>query len=233
MPAVAPLASHEVSQGYKEEKINSIYVKMQVVGEPGTYFLVWTTTWTLPSNVALAINPAFTYVRARRPDDERIYILVRERVEAVLGKEAEILSSVKGEELIGMEYEQLLPFIKAESPAFHVYGADFVSTEDGTGIVHIAPAFGEDDYRLGQEHNLPVLQPVDKEGKFTAEIVPWAGRFVREADDEITDYLKREGKLYRKERISHTYPYCWRCDTPALLCPQIMVYCCHKNIRTG
>ena len=212
-----PLASHEVSQGYKEEKINSIYVKMQVVGEPGTYFLVWTTTpWTLPSNVALAINPAFTYVRARRPDDERIYILVRERVEAVLGKEAEILSEFKGEELIGMQYEQLLPFIKAESPAFHVYGADFVSTEDGTGIVHIAPAFGEDDYRLGQEHNLPVLQPVDKEGKFTAEITPWAGRFVRDADEEITDYLKREGKLYRKERISHTYPYCWRCDTPLL-----------------
>ncbi len=213
-----PLASHEVSQGYKEEKINSIYVRMKVVGEPGTYFLVWTTTpWTLPSNVALAINPAFTYVRARRPDDENIYILVRERVDAVLGKGAEILSAVKGEELVGMAYEQLLPFIKLEDQAaFHVYGADFVSTEDGTGIVHIAPAFGEDDYRLGQEYNLPVLQPVNKEGKFTPEITPWAGQFVRDADDEITEHLKEEGKLFRKERITHSYPYCWRCDTPLL-----------------
>lgn len=212
-----PLASHEVSQGYKDETINSIYVEMPVVGRPGEYFLVWTTTpWTLPSNVALAINPNFTYVRARRPEDERLYILVRERVEAVLGKEAEILAEFKGEELVGMEYEQLLPFIKTGGTALHVYGADFVSTQDGTGIVHIAPAFGEDDYRLGREHNLPVLQPVDKEGKFTPEITPWAGRFVRDTDNEITNYLKNEGKLFRKERISHSYPYCWRCDTPLL-----------------
>ena len=109
---------------------------------------------------------------------------------AVLGKEAEILEELKGEALLGTEYEQLLPFLKAEDPAFRVYGADFVSTEDGTGIVHIAPAFGEDDYQLGRKHNLPVLQPVDKEGKFTAEVSPWAGRFVRDADDEITEYLK-------------------------------------------
>ncbi len=212
-----PLASHEVSLGYNEETINSIYVRMKVVGKENEYFLVWTTTpWTLPSNVALAINPAFTYVRARRPDDDRVYILVRERASAVLGKEAEIIEEFKGETLLNMEYEQLLPFLKAEGPAFRVYGADFVSTEDGTGIVHIAPAFGEDDYQLGRKHNLPVLQPVDKEGKFTAEVPLWAGRFVREADNDITDHLKAEGKLLKKERITHSYPYCWRCDTALL-----------------
>ncbi|HHT06395.1 MAG TPA: isoleucine--tRNA ligase [Hydrogenispora sp.] len=212
-----PLASHEVSLGYKEEKVNSIYVRMKVVGKENEYFLVWTTTpWTLPSNVALAVNPAYTYVKARRPDEDTVYILVRERVAAVLGKGAEILEELKGEALLGTEYEQLLPFLKAEDPAFRVYGADFVSTEDGTGIVHIAPAFGEDDYQLGRKHNLPVLQPVDKEGKFTAEVAPWTGRFVRDADDEITAYLKSEGKLFQKERITHSYPYCWRCDTPLL-----------------
>jgi isoleucyl-tRNA synthetase len=212
-----PLASHEVSQGYKDETINSIYVRMKVTGREGEYFLVWTTTpWTLPSNVALAVNPEFTYVKARRPEDEDLYILVRDRVHAVLGEDAEILEEFTGEKLLGMEYEQLLPFIKTTENAFHVYGADFVSTEDGTGIVHIAPAFGEDDYQLGRKHQLPVVQPVDKEGKFTAEITPWAGRFVKEADDDITRYLKSEGKLFSKERITHSYPYCWRCDTPLL-----------------
>lgn len=212
-----PLASHEVSLGYKEETINSIYVRMKVAGKDNEYFLVWTTTpWTLPSNVALAINPAFTYVKARRPDDDRVYILVRERVAAVLGKDAEIMEEFKGETLLDLEYEQLLPFLQAEGPAFRVYGADFVSTEDGTGIVHIAPAFGEDDYQLGRKYNLPVLQPVDKEGKFTAEVPLWAGRFVRETDNDITDHLKAEGKLFKKERITHSYPYCWRCDTPLL-----------------
>ena len=212
-----PLASHEVSLGYKDETINSIYVRMKVVGTANEYFLVWTTTpWTLPSNVALAINPAFTYVKARRPEDDCIYILVRERVAAVLGKEAEIVEEVKGEQLLNLAYEQLLPFLEASGPSFRVYGADFVSTQDGTGIVHIAPAFGEDDYQLGRKHNLPVLQPVDKAGNFTAEISPWAGRFVRDTDDEITAHLKAEGKLFKKERITHSYPYCWRCDTALL-----------------
>lgn len=212
-----PLASHEVSLGYKEEKVDSIYVRMKVAGKENEYFLVWTTTpWTLPSNVALAVNPAFTYVKARRPNEDAVYILVRERVTAVLGKEAEILEELTGEDLLGTAYEQLLPFLPAGEPAFRVYGADFVSTEDGTGIVHIAPAFGEDDYQLGRKHDLPVLQPVDKEGKFTADVPPWAGRFVRDADPAIIDYLKAEGKLFKKERIVHSYPYCWRCDTPLL-----------------
>ena len=213
-----PLASHEVSQGYKDETIDSIYIRMQVSGKPGEYFLVWTTTpWTLPSNVALAVNPSYTYVRARRPEDPAVYILVRDRVDAVLGKGAEILEEFPGSKLVGESYEQFLPFIKVnEATAFKVYGAEFVSTEDGSGIVHIAPAFGEDDYQLGRKYQLPVLQPVDKEGKFTPEITPWAGRFVREADSDIIRQLKVDGKLFHKERMTHSYPYCWRCDTPLL-----------------
>lgn len=213
-----PLASHEVSLGYKDETIDSIYIRMKVVGKDNEYFLVWTTTpWTLPSNVALAVHPEYTYVKAQRPDDETIYILVKERVGAVLGKDAKILEELKGADLIGIAYEQFLPFISVkDNAAFKVYGAEFVSTEDGTGIVHIAPAFGEDDYQLGKKYNLPFLQPVNKEGKFTPEITPWAGRFVREADLDITRYLKAEGKLYHKERMTHSYPYCWRCDTPLL-----------------
>lgn len=213
-----PLASHEVSQGYKDETIDSVYIRMKVKGKENEYFLVWTTTpWTLPSNIALAINSNYTYVRATQPDDDAVYIMVRDRVETVLGKDAEIIEEFKGERLVGMEYEQFLPFIRVTSDkAFKVYDADFVSTEDGTGIVHIAPAFGEDDYQLGRKYDLPVLQPVDKEGKFTPEITPWVGRFVREADPDITRYLKTEGKLFRKERLKHSYPYCWRCDTPLL-----------------
>ena len=213
-----PLASHEVSLGYKDETIDSIYIRMKVKGREDEYFLVWTTTpWTLPSNVALAVNPVFTYVRARRPDDPAVYILVRDRVEAVLGKDAAIIEEVKGASLAGMEYEQLLPLVKVENQnAFKVYEADFVSTEDGSGIVHIAPAFGEDDYQLGKKYGLPVVQPVDKEGKFTKEVTPWAGRFVRETDLDITRHLKMEGKLFNKERLTHSYPYCWRCDTPLL-----------------
>jgi isoleucyl-tRNA synthetase len=214
-----PLASHEVSLGYKDETIDSIYVRMKAKDKEGEYFLVWTTTpWTLPSNIALAINPEFSYVRARRPDDEAVYIMVRDRVEAVLGKDAEVLEEFKGEALLGREYEQLIPLVKVSDTtnAFKVYGAEFVSTGDGTGIVHIAPAFGEDDYQLGRKYNLPFLQPVDKEGKFTPEVSLWAGRFVREADLDITRHLKAEGKLYSKERLTHSYPYCWRCDTPLL-----------------
>ena len=213
-----PLASHEVSLGYKDEMVDTVYVKFRLGEEENASFLVWTTTpWTLPSNVALAVNPENIYVRVKRQGDEEVYILVKDRVEAVLGSETEIIEEFKGSELIGKVYEQLLPFVKTENKqAFRVYGADFVSTEDGTGIVHIAPAFGEDDYQLGRKNDLPVLQPVDKDGKFTKEVTPWAGRFVREADPDIVKYLKGEGKLYKKEKITHAYPYCWRCDTPLL-----------------
>jgi isoleucyl-tRNA synthetase len=213
-----PLASHEVSLGYKDETIDSVYVRMRIKDQIDQYFLVWTTTpWTLPANVALAVNPGFTYVRVRRPDETASYIVVRDRVAAIFGADAEILEELRGESLIGMAYEQLLPLVSVkEATAFKVYGADFVSTEDGSGIVHIAPAFGEDDYQMGKKYGLPFVQPVDKEGKFTAAVGLWQGRFVREADPDIVKHLKREGLLVKKERLTHSYPYCWRCDTPLL-----------------
>jgi isoleucyl-tRNA synthetase len=213
-----PLASHEVSLGYKDETIDSVYVRMKIKDKIDQYFLVWTTTpWTLPSNVALAVNPAFTYVRVRRPDETASYIVVRDRVAAIFGADAEIMEELSGESLIGMAYEQLLPLVSVEeATAFKVYGADFVSTEDGSGIVHIAPAFGEDDYQMGRKYGLPFVQPVDKEGKFTAAVGLWQGRFVREADPDIVKHLKMEGLLVKKERLTHSYPYCWRCDTPLL-----------------
>lgn len=210
-----PLASHEVAQGYKDETIDSIYVRMKVKGSENEYFLVWTTTpWTLPSNVALAVNPESIYVRARLEND--VYYIVKERVQAVLGKDAEVLSEVKGKDLEYMEYEQLMPFVTPSKKAFFVTLADYVSTEDGTGIVHIAPAFGEDDYQVGKRYDLPVLQLVDEQGRFVKEVTPWAGMFVKQADPAITRSLKEEGKLFKRERITHSYPHCWRCDTPLL-----------------
>ncbi len=210
-----PLASHEVAQGYKDEAIDSIYVKMKVKGKDNEYLLVWTTTpWTLPSNVAIAANPDSTYVRARL--GEEIYYLVEERVETVLGKDAEILSRIKGQDLEYVEYEQLLPFAKAQKKAFYVVLADFVSTGDGSGLVHIAPAYGEDDYKVGQKYDLPMLQLVNEEGKFVAEVSPWAGKFVKEADPHITRTLRHENKLFKREHMIHSYPHCWRCDTPLL-----------------
>lgn len=215
-----PLASHEVSLGYKEESIESIYVKMKLKGSENEYFLVWTTTpWTLPSNVALCVHPDFTYVKVRVDNEgrEEYYILVKERLQALFGDvDHEVVAEMKGSQLEGLEYEQLLPFISVDKKAFYVVTGDYVTTDDGTGIVHIAPAFGEEDYQLGQKYDLPLRQPVDKEGKFTEEITPWAGMFVKEADPEITRYIRDMGMLFHKERITHTYPHCWRCDTPLL-----------------
>lgn len=217
-----PLASHEVSQGYKDETIDSIYVKMRLKGEDNQYFLVWTTTpWTLPANVALCVNPNFTYVKVKvmpEAGPEEYYILVKERLSALLGdaENYQIVSEIKGKDLEGVEYEQLLPFITVDKKAWFVVCDDFVSTDDGTGIVHIAPAFGEDDYKIGQKYDLPLKQPVDKEGKFTEEILPWAGIFVKEADPQIVRYLKDQNSLLQKERITHSYPHCWRCQTPLL-----------------
>lgn len=217
-----PLASHEVSQGYKDETIDSIYVKIKIKGKENEYFLVWTTTpWTLPSNVALCVNPKFTYVKVKVSLDtgeDEYYILVKERLSTLLGDpdNYQVVEEFSGQELAGIEYEQLLPFIKVDKKAWYVVSGDFVSTDDGTGIVHIAPAFGEDDYQIGRKYDLPLRQPVDKEGKFTEEITPWAGMFVKKADAKIVRYLKDQGSLFIKERMTHSYPHCWRCQTPLL-----------------
>jgi isoleucyl-tRNA synthetase len=217
-----PLASHEVAQGYKDETIDSIYAKFRLKGKNNEYFIVWTTTpWTLPSNVALAVNPEFNYVKAEVTLDNgeiEYYYLVKERLGALLGEESNyrIVEELKGRDLVNLEYEQLIPFASVDKKAFFVVYGDFVSLEDGSGIVHMAPAFGEDDNILGKKFDLPLLQLVDKEGKITEEVTPWAGMFVRDADPLITRYLKDNNLLFKRERMTHSYPFCWRCDTPLL-----------------
>lgn len=206
------LASHEVAQGYEEIKTDTVVVKFKLKGKD-EYFLAWTTTpWTLPSNVSLTVNPEVDYVKVKQ--NEEIYYLAKALADKVLGNDYEILEEMKGKDLEFIEYEQLIPFIKVEGKAFYVTVADYVTTEDGTGIVHTAPAFGEDDYNTGMRYNLPVVKPVSEEGKFTDTI--WKGKFVMDADPDIIQWLKQEGKLYKKEKIVHNYPHCWRCKTPLL-----------------
>lgn len=214
-----PLSTHEVAQGYEDVKDPSVYVVFKIKdgqGLDGYSFLVWTTTpWTLISNVALAVGPKITYVKIQFKDTGEKIILAKDRL-AVIKEEYEIFGEVQGSELERVEYEQLMPYIQPEGKAFYVTLGDFVSTEDGSGIVHIAPAFGEDDYQVSRKYGLPIMQPVDKSGKFTPDITDFAGRFVKEADDDIIIKLKEEKKLYKKEKFVHSYPHCWRCHTPLL-----------------
>ncbi|MBN2185098.1 MAG: isoleucine--tRNA ligase [Candidatus Krumholzibacteriota bacterium] len=207
------LSSHEVSQGYKDVSDPSIFIKLKLVDEEA-YFLVWTTTpWTLISNVALAVGPEYEYVRVEYKGDVLIFA---EALLRVLDGEYRILGKMKGEELIGKRYEPCFPWFSEEEGAFRVIGADFVTLTDGTGIVHMAPAFGEDDYRTGQKEDLPFVQPVDFEGRFTEEIDRWAGRFIKECDPEIIEDLKDRNILSKAEEITHSYPFCWRCDSPLI-----------------
>ncbi|SJZ48984.1 isoleucine--tRNA ligase [Garciella nitratireducens] len=208
------LASHEVAQGYKEIKSNTVTVAFKRK-DAEEYFLVWTTTpWTLASNVALAVHPEVTYIKAK--SREKVFILAKALANQLLGEEYEILQECKGKDLEYVEYEQLMPFLHPDKKAFYITLADYVTTEDGTGIVHIAPAFGEDDYQLGRKYDLPILQPVDEEGKYTD--TPWKGRFVigEEIDVDIIKWLSKEGKLFKKEKMVHNYPHCWRCSTPLI-----------------
>jgi isoleucyl-tRNA synthetase len=206
------LASHEVALGYEEIKTETVVAKFKLKGKD-EYFLAWTTTpWTLPSNVALTVNAEEDYIKVKQ--NEEIYYISKVLAAKVLGEDYEVLDEMKGKDLEYMEYEQLLPFIKVSGKAFFVTCADYVTTEDGTGIVHTAPAFGEDDYNTGRRYNLPVVNPVNEEGKF--EETPWAGKFVMDADSDIIQYLRENNKLYKKERVAHNYPHCWRCHTPLL-----------------
>ncbi len=208
------LASHEVAQGYKEIKTNTVIVKFKRK-DMDEYFLVWTTTpWTLASNVALTVNPNETYLKVKANDE--IYYVEKNLASKVIEGDFKVLEEMKGKDLEYIEYEQLMPFVKAEKKAFFVTVADYVTTEDGTGIVHTAPAFGEDDYNTGKRYDLPVLQPVNEDGKYIA--TPWEGKFVMDpdVDVEIIKWLYNEGKLYKKEKMPHNYPHCWRCQTPLL-----------------
>jgi len=251
---VTTLSSHEVAQGYREVEEASIFIKLKRKGQIANgklqeYFLVWTTTpWTLPANVALAVNPDITYVKVSTPhlnplpqgerkNKEEILILAKNRL-SVLGEDYEIIEEIKGQDLVGMEYEPLYPEVlkslksqntlsesidsKSRRPkpqienAFKVVAADFVTTEEGTGIVHIAPAFGADDMIVGIQANLPVLQPVDLAGHFTSEFKLGEGKFVKDVDETITKDLEKRGLLFKVEKYTHDYPFCWRCDSPIL-----------------
>jgi len=225
------LSSHEVAQGYKRIKEKAIFVKFQI---PRTkfqknsklktknskfYLLVWTTTpWTLPGNTAVAVNPKFVYALVKI--DKEYLILAKERVKECL-PEAEIIQEFKGKDLIGLEYEPFYPAgqkynqKKEYDKIYQVVAGDFVSIDEGTGLVHIAPAFGEDDLKVGEENNLPILVTVDEEGRIKKGLIG-QGKFVKEADCLIINDLKRRGLLYKEEFYEHDYPFCWRCSTPLL-----------------
>jgi len=209
------LSSHEVAQGYKEVKDPSIYVKFQVKGEKNVYLMAWTTTpWTLPSNVALTVNPRETYVKVKCSDE--IYILAEALAPTVLNEEYEVLEKMDGQSLVGMEYEPLFNFAKVDKKAFYVVGGDFVTLTDGTGIVHTAPAFGEDDAKVGREYDLPFVQLVNEQGNFVESVTEWKGMFVKDADPLIIKHLEGRNLIYKKMDYEHSYPFCWRCDTHLL-----------------
>ena len=211
------LSSHEVAQGYKDVKETSAYVKFKVKGEEKS-ILVWTTTpWTLPSNVALAVNKKYDYVEVVQEDET--LILSKELLGKLEG-DYEVVREFKGEALLGLEYEQMFKFETPEEKAFYIVHGDFVTLSDGTGIVHIAPAYGEDDNMLGKQNNLPLINLVDVEGKFIDCVTPWKGVFVKDADAKIVEYLKENNVLYKSEKFTHSYPHCWRCDTPLLYYPR-------------
>ena len=210
------LSSHEVAQGYKDIKEDSAYVLFKVCGEENEFFMAWTTTpWTLPSNVALAVNPKESYVRAR-DQAGRIVILAEALAEKVLGEGAEILSRCTGKDLERKAYEPLFDFADKTLDAYYVVCADYVTLTDGTGIVHTAPAFGEEDYRTGTAYGLPFVNLVDESGKFLEQAAPWAGLFVKDADPKIIRQLKERGLLFSQTAYEHSYPFCWRCDTHLL-----------------
>ncbi len=210
-----PLSSHEVALGYRETEDPSVYVRMRLRGKPDTSLLVWTTTpWTLPANVACAVHPQVTYVKARQ--GEEVLVVARDLAEAVLRGPYEVVEEVRGESLVGLSYEPLFRFYPEDDRLWRVWAADFVTTDEGTGVVHIAPAYGEEDMELARRHGLPVFHPVGPDGRYTGEVPPWTGWFVKDADPGIVADLRARGLLYRSGTYRHTYPFCWRCDSPLL-----------------
>ena len=208
-----PLSSHEVAQGYKDVKERSAIVRFKVKGEDA-YILAWTTTpWTLPSNVALCVNPNETYVKVK--NGEYTYYMAEALVESVLEGDVEVLESYVGKDLEGKEYEPLFPFVELNKKAYYVTCDTYVTLTDGTGVVHIAPAFGEDDAQVGRKYDLPFLQLVDEKGEMTEE-TPWAGTFCKKADPKVLQDLEDRGLLFSAPNFEHSYPHCWRCDTPLI-----------------
>ena len=222
------LSSHEVAQGYKDVKDLTCIAKFKILDKENTYFLAWTTTpWTLPSNLALCVNKSYTYAEFKvnigseeEPKFEN-YILAKDLAPSVLKeKEYELVKEFKGEELLGTKYEQLMPFCEPDGKAFVVLHGDYVTLEDGTGIVHLAPAYGEDDSLVCKQNDIAFVNLVDKSGKFIDDVEPWKGRFVRDCNEDICKWLAEQNKLFSKEKHLHSYPHCWRCDTPLLYYPK-------------
>ncbi|MGI8713271.1 MAG: isoleucine--tRNA ligase [Solirubrobacteraceae bacterium] len=220
------LSSHELGQpgAYQDVIDPSVYVRLPVTDARGPVadgdeLLVWTTTpWTLVSNAAVAVNPELRYVRVRTPDD-RVQIVAEALVTRVLGEAAEVLGSFTGEQIVGTAYEPPFAYIPGDAygPKGHtVLGADFVTAQDGTGLVHTAIAFGEDDFRLGEQEGLTIVNPVALDGTYDERIGPYAGRWVKDADADLIEDLRVRGRLLRSEPYEHSYPHCWRCGTPLL-----------------
>ncbi len=208
------LSSHEVAQGYKNVKEKSVFVKFRVKGEENTYFLAWTTTpWTLPSNVALCMNPKEDYVKIFANGE---YYILAEALAASLFEEYETVDRKKGAEYERSEYIPLFDFYSGDKKAFYVTCDGYVTLTDGTGIVHIAPAFGEDDAKVGRKYDLPFVQMVDERGKFVEETGDLAGVFCKDGDKHVIDKLKQNNLLFKELMFEHSYPFCWRCDTPLL-----------------
>ena len=216
-----PLSDHEVSQGYADAEDPSIYVRFPLMDEPGTSLLVWTTTpWTLPGNVAVAAHPEEEYVKIERESEdngkERL-ILGKSLVEKIFGdEEVIVLETFKGKKLKGLRYKPLFTFLPVDKPAYYIVLQDYVTMEDGTGLVHTAPAFGGEDMNAALDFDLPVLLTVKADGTFIQEVRPWSGKFVKDADPEIIQDLQNRGLMFRVGTYTHTYPFCWRCDTPLL-----------------
>jgi len=210
-----PLSSHEVALGYRETDDPSVYVRLRLRDDPRTSLLVWTTTpWTLPANVACAVHPKVVYARVRQ--GEEVLVVARDLVETALEGPYQVLEELPGEALVGLAYEPLFRFYPQEERLWRVWAAEFVTTEEGTGVVHMAPAYGEEDMELARRHGLPVFHPVGPDGRYTEEVPRWAGRFVKDADPEIVEDLRARGLVYRAGTYRHTYPFCWRCDSPLL-----------------
>jgi len=216
------LSSHELALGYKEVQDPSIYVKFKVKDSVES-LLVWTTTpWTLISNVALCVGSDIDYVKVTHSESGEVMILAKSRLHVLPEKNDEgeslwtVTAELKGRDLEGLDYEPLFGYMQPEKKCWYVTSGSFVSTEDGTGIVHIAPAFGADDYEIAKKYDLPMLQPVARNGCFTAEVSDYDGMFFKDTDPLIIRQLKEAGKLYRRETITHTYPYSWRYDVPVI-----------------
>lgn len=212
------LSANEVSQGYEETSVNTVIVPLKKVDED-VYFLAWTTTpWTLMANVAICVNPDLTYIKVNSQGYK--FILAESLAEKVLGSEFEVLETYKGSELVGIKYEQLMPFVTVDGKAHEVIADNYVTAEDGTGIVHIAPAYGADDNRVCQENGIGFVNPVGLDGCYTEG--PWKGRLVTdsELEIEIIKWLKENDKLFKKIKINHDYPHCWRCHSPLISYPK-------------